>query len=97
MVDAGAVIVSGSQAHHPQGFEFYKGAFIHYGLGNLFFDQMWSTGTRQEIVDRHVIYQGRHISTELHTYLLEDYAQPRPMTPEERRELLKAVFKASGW
>ena len=97
MVDAGAVIVSGSQAHHPQGFEFYKGAFIHYGLGNLFFDQMWSAGTRQEIVDRHVIYQGRHIATELHTYLLEDYAQPRPMTPEERRELLKAVFKASGW
>ncbi len=97
LVDAGAVIVSGSQAHQPQGFEFYKGAFIHYGLGNLFFDQMWSLPTRQEIVDRHVIYQGRHISTELYTYLLEDYAQPRPMTPEERRELLKAVFKASGW
>jgi len=97
MVDAGALIVSGSQAHHPQGFEFYKGAFIHYGLGNLFFDQMWSRGTRQEIVDRHIIYQGRHISTELHTFMLEDYAQPRPMTPEERRELLTAVFQASGW
>jgi poly-gamma-glutamate synthesis protein (capsule biosynthesis protein) len=97
LVDAGAVIVSGSQAHQPQGFEFYKGGFIHYGLGNLFFDQMWSLGTRQEVIDRHVIYQGRHISTELYTYMLEDYSQPRPMTAKERQELLSALFKASGW
>jgi poly-gamma-glutamate capsule biosynthesis protein CapA/YwtB (metallophosphatase superfamily) len=33
------VIVSGSQAHQPHGFEFYNGSLIHYGLGNLFFDQ----------------------------------------------------------
>ncbi|MGB9879350.1 MAG: hypothetical protein ACPLRM_01185, partial [Anaerolineae bacterium] len=61
------------------------------------FDQMWSLGTRQEIVDRHVIYNGRHIATELLTFMLEDYSQPRPMTTEERKELLQAVFKASGW
>ena len=97
MVDAGAAIVSGSQAHHPQAIEFYKDGFIHYGLGNLFFDQMRALGTRQEMIDRHTIYKGRHISTELFTYMLEDYCQPRPMTPEERAELLKAVFKASGW
>ncbi len=97
MADAGARIVSGSQAHHPQAIEFYNGAFIHYGLGNLFFDQMQSLGTRQEFVDRHVIYQGRHISTELLTYMLEDYARPRPMTVEERNELLTSVFAASGW
>ena len=97
LVDAGAVIVSGSQSHHPQAIEFYQDGFIHYGLGNLFFDQMWSLGTRQEFVDRHVIYQGRHISTELLTFMLEDYSQPRPMTAEERRGLLKAVFEASGW
>jgi hypothetical protein len=38
--DAGADIVSGSQAHFPQGFAFNGSRFIHYGLGNLFFDQM---------------------------------------------------------
>jgi poly-gamma-glutamate synthesis protein (capsule biosynthesis protein) len=37
--EAGAVIVSGSQAHQPHGMEFYQDAFIHYGLGNLFFYQ----------------------------------------------------------
>jgi poly-gamma-glutamate synthesis protein (capsule biosynthesis protein) len=44
-----------------------------------------------------VIYDGRHISTELLTYMLENYGQPRPMTTEEREELLSAVFEASGW
>jgi len=97
MVDAGAKIVSGSQSHQPQAIEFYHDGFIHYGLGNLFFDQMWSLGTRQECVDRHVIYQGRHIATELLTFMLEDYAQPRPMTKEERQRLLQSLFLASGW
>jgi poly-gamma-glutamate synthesis protein (capsule biosynthesis protein) len=96
-IDAGAVIVSGSQAHRPQAFEFYADHLIHYGLGNLFFDQMWSVPTRQELLDRHVFYEGRHISTEVLTAYLEDYAQPRPMTPDERAALLEGVFAASGW
>ncbi len=95
--DAGASIVSGSQAHQPQSFEFRNGAFIHYGLGNLFFDQMASASVRQEFLDRHVIYAGRHISTELLTTYLEDFSQPRPMTPEQRAEFLTALFTASGW
>jgi poly-gamma-glutamate synthesis protein (capsule biosynthesis protein) len=97
LAEAGAVIVSGSQAHQPQGFEFHNGAFIHYGLGNLFFDQMWSLETRQEFLDRHVFYDGRHISTEILTAILEDYSRPRPMTAEERQALLSAALSASGW
>ncbi len=96
-IDAGAVIVSGSQAHQPQAMEFYGDGFIHYGLGNLFFDQMWSIEVRQEFIDRHIFYDGRHISTELLTAFLEDFAQPRPMTEEERRYFLGEIFKASGW
>jgi poly-gamma-glutamate synthesis protein (capsule biosynthesis protein) len=97
MVDAGAVIVSGSQAHHPQTFEFHNGTFIHYGLGNLFFDQMQWIEYRREFVDRHVFYDGRHLGTEVLTALLEDYARPRPMTTEERNAFLTEVFAASGW
>jgi poly-gamma-glutamate synthesis protein (capsule biosynthesis protein) len=95
--EAGAVIVSGSQSHKPMGFEFYNGALIHYGLGNLFFDQMWALEVRQEFIDRHVFYDGRHLSTVLMTALLEDAAQPRPMTPDERTEFLSVIFDASGW
>ncbi|MEW6651274.1 MAG: CapA family protein, partial [Chloroflexota bacterium] len=101
--DAGAVIVSGSQAHHPMAMEFYGDSFIHYGLGNLFFDQMWvdtvtiPEGTRKEFIDRHVFYDGKHISTELLTAYLEDYSRPRPMTAAERRDFLQAIFTAAGW
>jgi poly-gamma-glutamate synthesis protein (capsule biosynthesis protein) len=97
MSAAGAAIVSGSQAHQPQGFAFDGGRLVHYGLGNLFFDQMQTLGTRQEIVDRHVFYDGRHLSTQLVTFLLEDYSQPRPTTPAERAQLLGSVFAASPW
>lgn len=94
---AGAVGVSGSQAHQPQGFAFRDGAFIHYGLGNLFFDQMWSNAVRQEFIDRYVFHDGRLISVELLTAYLEDWARPRPMTPEERAAFLDEMFRASGW
>ena len=99
MAEAGAVIVSGSQAHFPQTMEFYKDSFIHYGLGNLFFDQMDYPiiGTRREFIDRHVFYNGKYIGTELLTALLEDYARPRPMTEQERVLFLKDIFQASGW
>ena len=95
MIDAGADIVSGSQSHHPMGMEFYEDGFINYGLGNLFFDQMRELGTRQELIAKHIFYEGKHINTVIITAMLEDYSQPRLMTPEERNQLLESVFKAS--
>ena len=101
MAQAGATIVQGSQAHFPQSMEFYQGAFIHYGLGNLFFDQMGDDpkipGIRREFIDRHVFYDGRYISTELLTAMLEDYSRPRPMTADERAAFLSEYFSLSGW
>jgi len=97
MIAAGATIVSGSQAHQPQAIEFYRDGLIMYGLGNLFFDQMWSLGTRQGLIARHVVYHGRHIATDLVTTLLQDYAQPVPTSGADRQALLKDVFGASGW
>lgn len=98
MADAGAVIVSGSQAHQPQAFELRPDAFLHYGLGNLFFDQTnQGEPPRTAFIDRHVFYEGKHISTDLLTIYFVDYALSRPMTPDERQTLLATVFKASGW
>jgi len=95
--DLGANLVMGSQAHQPQGFNFTGKAFIHYGYGNLFFDQMDSLPTRQMFADKVIIYNGRHINTVLFTGLIEDYSRPRPMNPAERAAFLQAIFKASGW
>ncbi len=97
MAEDGAVIVSGSQAHEPCSMEILNGAFIHYGLGNLFFDQMFSLPTRELFIDRHVFYNGKYINTELLTYVDEDFAQPRPMTVIERAHFLEEIFKVAGW
>ena len=101
VADAGATIVSGSQAHYAQVMEFYGDSFIHYGLGNLFFDQMgdvpYAPGIRREFIDRYIIYNGKLISVELLTTMLEDYSRPRPMTPGERASFLNEYFFYSGW
>jgi poly-gamma-glutamate synthesis protein (capsule biosynthesis protein) len=99
--DAGADIVTGVQSHVPQAWETYGNndsggpGTISYGLGNLFFDQMWSWETRTEQMARHTIYEGRVLNTEILTAVLEDYAQPRWATPEERADILNRVFSAA--
>ena len=98
IADAGAVIVSGSQAHQPHAVDFYKSSFLHYGLGNLFFDQYGEGfSQRQAIIDRHVFYDGQHVSTELIPIMFIDMARPRLMTEEEQTDLLNKVFAAGGW
>lgn len=97
LAEAGADIVIGTQAHQPQGFAFSDGAFIHYGIGNLFFDQMDYIENRQMFADKFILYEQRLIGVTLFTGLIEDYAQPRPMTPGERAEFLTMIFGMSGW
>jgi hypothetical protein len=99
--EAGADIVTGVQSHVPQAWETYGlrdpggPGTISYGLGNLFFDQMWSWETRTEQMARHTIYEGRVINTEILTAVLEDFAQPRWATPDERIDILMRVFNAA--
>jgi hypothetical protein len=97
MARAGAVVVSGSQSHFPQTMTFVEDSFIHYGLGNLFFDQMEPKTIRQAFLDRHYFYDGRYLGVELLTTMLEDHSRPRPMTTTEREKLLRTVFDFSDW
>lgn len=99
MAEAGAVVVSGSQAHVPQVMELYDDAFIHYGLGNLFFDQFEKeTSIKQSgFIDRHVFYDGGYLGVELVTTFLQDYARPRFMNDAERNQFLRDYFAESGW
>ena len=98
---AGAELMTGVQSHVPQSLEPYGRddtggpGVILYGLGNLFFDQMQSWNTRTELIARHTIYDGRIISTEILTTVLEDFAQPRWATPDEREEILTRIFRAA--
>jgi len=105
VADAGATVVSGSQAHYPHLMEFRRDSFIHFGLGNLFFDQMTYEmpdgsvidETRREFIDRHVFYDGNYLGVELLTATLEDFSRPRPMNERERTQFLAEYFAYSGW
>ncbi len=97
LVRAGADIVTGVQSHVPQGVELNGDKVILYGLGNLYFDQMWSRPTREGMIIKHTFYDGRLIGTQILTTLLYDYAQPRWTSADERESLLERVFEASYW
>jgi len=100
LADLGADIVVGTQAHKPQTFEFYNArngtsAFLHYGLGNLFFDQpFW--GNSRFFMDELFIYEGRLLTVGLFTGIIDDLARPRPMTDDEQVNFLAFMFNTQG-
>ena len=94
--EAAPVIISGSQAHIPQGMTFVGSTFIHFGLGNLLFDQM-SDVERTSFFDRHYFYNGRYLGNRTETIILENYSQPRFLEPEEREAFLSMIFDTCSW
>jgi len=96
LAEAGAVIVSGSQAHQPHIYEFWGDTFVHYGLGNLFFDQLgWYDDSDKAFIDRHVFYDGKYLGVELLTTQFFNWSTPTWMTPEARVDLLTRLFQYS--
>ena len=94
--DAGAVIVSGSQSHIPMEFDVSSTNFVHYGLGNLFFDQAYFLPeTAEAFIDRHVFYDGRYINTELLTIRFTNNALSQYMERNDRAQLLDRIFDVS--
>ena len=92
----GADIVVGTAEHKPMTFEFYQTrrgetAFIHYGLGNLFFDQLpW--GNRRFFLDTLYIYGGRLLTVELYPGIIDDRAKPRLLAGEDLYNFLHFIF-----
>lgn len=96
LAEAGATVVSGSQAHQPHIYEFWEDSFIHYGLGNLFFDQLgWYDDSDKAFIDRHVFYDGKYLGVQLLTTQFFNWSTPTWMTPEARAELLSRLFQYS--
>ena len=93
MAEAGAVVVSGSQAHQPHLLEFYGDTLIHYGLGNLFFDQLgWFEDSNKAFLDRHIFYDGRYLGVELITVQFFNWSTPTLMTHDARAAMLERLF-----
>ncbi len=100
LADLGADVVIGTQAHKPQVLDFYgartgQESFIHYGLGNLFFDQpFW--GNSRFFMDELYIYNGHLLNVDLFTGIIDDLARPRPMTTDEQTNFFAFMFNTQG-
>ena len=92
----GADVVVGTAEHKPMTFEFYQTrrgetAFIHFGLGNLFFDQLpW--GNRRFFLDTLYVYAGQLLTVELFPGIIDDRARPRLLSGEDLFNFLHFMF-----
>ncbi|MBQ9484955.1 CapA family protein [Candidatus Saccharibacteria bacterium] len=94
LIDLGADVVVGTSAHQPQTFELYGNGVIYYGLGNLFFDQVWWPGTTRSLILAHHMYKGKILQTEIVPTVYGDEMQTRLMDEETKQWFLKRLIDA---
>ncbi|MDO4612377.1 MAG: CapA family protein [Candidatus Saccharibacteria bacterium] len=94
LVDLGADIVVGTSAHQPQTFELYGNGAIYYGLGNLFFDQVWWPGTTRSLILAHYFYDGKLLQTKIVPTVYDDSMQTKLMDEEGAAWFLKRLVDA---
>lgn len=82
LIDLGADIVVGTSAHQPQTYELYEGGAIYYGLGNLFFDQVWWPGTTRSLVLTHYFWNGKLLNTRITPTVFDSNMQVEVMDEE---------------
>lgn len=79
LIDMGADVVVGTAAHQPQTYEKYHDGMIYYGLGNLFFDQVWWPGTTRSLILVHYFFNGKLLQTRIVPTVYGDEMQVRLM------------------
>lgn len=94
LIDLGADMVVGTSAHQPQTFELYGDGVIYYGLGNLFFDQIWWPGTTRSLVLVHHFYDSKLLQTEIAPTVYGDEMQTRLMDEETAKWFIERLVKA---
>ncbi len=92
LIDLGADIVVGTSAHQPQTFELYNEGAIYYGLGNLFFDQVWWPGTTRSLVLEHYFYNGKLLQTRIQPTVYGNEMQVKLMDEETTKWFLERLI-----
>ena len=93
LIDLGADMVVGTSAHQPQTFELYGDGVIYYGLGNLFFDQVWWPGTTRSLILSHYFYKGKHLQTKVVPTVYDSAMQTKLMDEETTKWFLERLIK----
>lgn len=94
-IDAGADIVIGSHPHVIQDMEIYNNKPIIYSLGNLVFDQTFSTETKQGLVVAGSIDKGK-IKLVLIPIAIKNL-QPEAMTGKEKENIIDKLKESAGF
>lgn len=94
LIDLGADVVVGTSAHQPQTFEAYGDGVIYYGLGNLFFDQVWWPGTTRSLILVHHIYNDKILQTEIVPTVYGNSMQTKLMDEDTEKWFLQRLVNA---
>jgi poly-gamma-glutamate capsule biosynthesis protein CapA/YwtB (metallophosphatase superfamily) len=94
IIDAGADIVIGTQAHQPQTWESYNEGTIFYGLGNLFFDQTEWQATKDSLIISIYGNNNKIIQTRITPTHYESDLTPHIMDTKQRTLLLNNLNDA---
>lgn len=93
-IDAGADLVIGHHPHWPQLIEHYQGKTIIYSLGNLIFDQEWSSSTKEGLVVK-VYFKDKQLENiEYIPIEIKDFGQASIMPPGDNYNKMLKNIKA---
>jgi len=86
-VDDGAKIIIGTHPHVAEDTEIYKNAYIAYSLGNLVFDQPFSTNTMQGMLLEMKLYKNGEMTVKKDTTQLNSAFQLEKITSGKEEKI----------
>jgi len=95
LVDAGVDVVLGTHPHVVQKIEVYGGGLIVYSLGNLIFDQSWSTETSHGLL-LEIVFVGKKPAYYHPRAVLIENARARFLPDEEAVSVLSSLNQKKG-
>jgi poly-gamma-glutamate synthesis protein (capsule biosynthesis protein) len=95
---AGADLILGAHSHVAGAIEEIGGVPVLYSMGNLIFDQHWSTNTMESMLVQATFQGDRLVTLDLLPYIIHDTTQPNLLDPTsgEGRSIRRQVRDASS-
>ena len=93
LIDLGADVIFGSQAHQAQEIAVYNSKLIFYGLGNFLFDQIHRIGVKQAFFLECYFFNGKMIQCQPVYTFIGSNRQPNIASPLQKKGIQKAILK----
>jgi len=97
LIEYGADILIGSQAHVVQEIGMHKGKMLFYGTGNFLFDQTYKPEVRRAFFLQCAFYKGRLIQTKPVYTFMRSTKEPDIASSKEREIIREAILKEENF